>query len=535
MTWQNRQVGLETIHPNPWTCNPWWLGKRLHIVSKNFYILNEDIDMTKANKQISFNAFMKNCVSHMCSGLWRYPGDQAIHYKDLEYWQNIAKVAEEGLFDAIFIADALGVHDVYDGNDMAALRTALQVPVNDPISIATIGAAVTKHIGFGITAGVPFEHPFPFARRLSSLDHYTKGRIGWNIVTGYLPSANRNMGLEHLPHDQRYDQADEYMQVIYKLLEGSWEDDAVVLDRETGIYADPLKVHHIGHHGKYYDVPGAHLCEPSIQRTPVLFQAGNSARGREFAATHAEAIFISPPTKEYAKTAVKQIRDELVKQGRDPYDAKIYLLTTIITDETQALAEAKYKDMLKYINLEGTLVINSGWLGTDLGKYDLDSPLNKIESNAIRAQADALANSKTEDGRVWTLRDLIKLCAIGNQGPKVVGDARHVADILQAAVEYSDADGFNIAYATTPGTFADVAHYVVPELQNRGVYKLEYVDGSLRNKLFGKGDRLPDNHVGSQYRVGGPRSTIDDYAESTGRIENYAGKQLDYKSAVNLV
>ena len=133
--------------------------------------------------------------------------------------------------------------------------------------LAVIGAAVTKHIGFGVTAGVPFEHPYPFARRLSTLDHLTKGRIGWNIVTGYLPSANKNMGSSELPHNERYDVADEYMEVIYKLLEGSWEDSAVILDRESGDFADPSKIHHIGHHGKYFDVPGIHLCEPSIQRT----------------------------------------------------------------------------------------------------------------------------------------------------------------------------------------------------------------------------------------------------------------------------
>ena len=260
--------------------------------------------MSKSNnkrKQISLNAFEMNCVAHLSPGLWRYPGDKALRYKDIEYWQEVAQIAEKGLFDAIFIADVLGVYDVYGGNDLGALKTALQVPVNDPMQLAIIGAGVTKHIGFGVTAGVPFEHPFPFARRLSTLDHLTKGRIGWNIVTGYLPSANKNMGGSELPHDERYELADEYMEVIYKLLEGSWEEDAVVLDSKNGVFADPNKIHHIGHHGKYFDVPGIHICEPSIQRTPVLFQAGNSARGRKFAATHAEAIFIAPPTKEYAK------------------------------------------------------------------------------------------------------------------------------------------------------------------------------------------------------------------------------------------
>ena len=476
-------------------------------------------------KKISFNAFEMNCISHLSPGLWRYPSDKALQYKDIEYWQEVARIAERGLFDAVFIADVLGVYDIYGGNDMGALKTALQVPVNDPTQLAVIGASVTKHVGFGITAGVPFEHPFPFARRLSTLDHLTKGRIGWNIVTGYLPSANRNMGSSEMPHDERYDMADEYMEVIYKLLEGSWEDDAVVLDSKSGVFADSSKVHHIGHHGRYFDVPGIHVCEPSIQRTPVLFQAGNSTRGRRFAATHAEAIFIAPPTKEYARTAIKQIRDALVQAGRDPYSAKIYCLATIITDSTQNLAEAKYRDLLSYSSTEGALVLNSGWLGVDLSRYELDDPLSNIKSNAMVAQIEALSNSTTNEGKEWTLRDLLKLTGLGCQGPKFVGGAKEVCDILEDFMIYSDCDGFNLAYATTPGTFLDVVEFVIPKLQSRGLYKEAYVEGSLRHKLFGNGDRLDYNHIAARYRVNGAKSSINDYA-GTGRIK--PKRDMDY-------
>ena len=449
-------------------------------------------------KEISFNAFEMNCISHLSPGLWRYPNDKSLCYKDMEYWQNIARIAQEGLFDAVFIADVLGIYEQYRGNDIGALKTALQVPVNDPLSLAVIGAGASEHVGFGITAGVPFEHPFAFARRLSTLDHLSKGRIGWNIVTGYLPSANRNMGSTELPHDERYELADEYMEVIYKLLEGSWEDDAVILDKLTGDFANPAKIHHIAHHGKYFDVPGIHLCEPSIQRTPVLFQAGNSPVGRKFSAKHAEAIFISPPSKEYAKIAVKQIRDELVKANREPNSAKIYVLATIITDASDALAQAKYKDLLSYASTEGSLVLNSGWLGVDLSRYELDDKLTNIKSNAMLAQVEALSNSTTKSGDEWTLRDLLALTGIGAQGIKFVGGAKKVADELEEFIAYSGADGFNLAYATTPGTFVDVVQFIVPELQSRGSYKHEYRQGSLRHKLFGAGDRLPSSHIGSQ-------------------------------------
>ena len=454
----------------------------------------------KTKKQIRFNAFEMNCITHLSPGLWRYPGDQALRYKDIEYWQNIARIAEKGLFDAIFIADVLGVYDIYNGNADAALRGAVQTPVNDPIQLAAIGASVTKNLGFGITAGIFFEQPFPFARRLSTLDHLTKGRVGWNIVTGYLPSANANLGSKELPHDERYAVADEYMEVIYKLLEGSWEDDAVILDKKSSIFANPNKIHPIKHKGKYFEVPGIHICEPSVQRTPVLFQAGNSPRGIEFAARHAEAIFIAPITKEYTRTAIKQVRDALVRAGRDPHSAKIYVLATIITDKSDKLAQAKYKDLLSYVSEEGSLVLNSGWLGENLGKYALDDLISNIKSNAILGKVEEFANSQTNEGKAWRLRDLIKVAGIGALGQKIVGGAKSVADELEKLVEYSDADGFNLAYATTPGTFSDVVEFIVPELQKRGLYQESYAEGSLRNKLFGNGDRLSNKHIASKFR-----------------------------------
>ena len=476
--------------------------------------------MTKKVKELHFNAFNKNCPAHgRDGGLWRYPGNQALNYKTIEYWQNFARVAEEGLFDAVFVADSIGVHDIYNGNDIGALRQGIQVPINDPIHIATIGAAVTKHVGFGITAGVFFEHPFPFARRLSTLDHLTNGRVSWNIVTGYMPSAHRNMGLPILPHDQRYDYADEYMEVIYKLLEGSWEDDAVILDEETGQFADPYKIHHIGHHGKYFDVPGTHLCEPSRQRTPVLFQAGTSPRGRRFAATHAEAMFIAPPTREYGRKLVKEIREEVARQGRDPHSVKIFTSAGIIADATQELAEAKYRDTQRYINEEGKRVSYSAWLGLDLSKVDIDAPIDKIENNGMNlSNISGIVHSTTSDGKPWTLRDIFNRRSDGDLN-MLVGSGKHVADVLQDYAEYTDVDGFNIGRYVIPETHEDIVHYVVPELQRRGAYKLEYTEGSLRNKLFGSGDRLPDDHIGAQYRVGGPKSTIDDYADVTGRVK----------------
>ncbi|WP_290439178.1 LLM class flavin-dependent oxidoreductase [Curtobacterium sp. UCD-KPL2560] len=461
-----------------------------------------------APRQIRFNAFDMNCVAHQSSGLWRHPRDRSRSYRDLSYWTDLARTLEAGAFDGIFIADVLGTYDVYGGSNEAALRTGSQVPVNDPILLVSAMASVTEHLGFGITAGTAYEHPYPFARRVSTLDHLTKGRVGWNVVTGYLPSAARNMGqTDQLSHDDRYDVADEYLEVLYKLWEGSWEDDAVVEDRASGVFTDPAKVHPIEHHGRHFDVPGIHLSEPSVQRTPVIYQAGASPRGIAFAADHAEAIFVGAPTLPQLAATVRRIRDALEAAGRDRYAAKIYTLLTVITDATDEAAQAKYEDYLSYASELGALVLNSGWMGVDLSQWDLDEPLGDVESNAIQSAAANISAATGEDGTAWTIRDLARHTAIGGLGPVAVGGGATIAEQLLDIQAQTDVDGFNLAYAVTPGTWEDVIEFVVPELRARGAYPEGYTPGSLRHKLHGRGDRLPEEHRGAGYRVGARATT----------------------------
>jgi len=459
------------------------------------------------SRRIRFNAFDMNCVAHQSPGLWRHPEDQSHRYTDLRYWTDLAQLLERGRFDGIFIADVLGTYDVYGGDDTAALRQGAQIPLSDPLLLVSAMAAATMHLGFGITTGTGFEHPYPFARRLSTLDHLTGGRIGWNVVTGYLPSAARNFGAaDQLDHDERYNQADEYLEVLYKLWEGSWEEDAVVRDAAAGVYVDPAKVHHIGHHGRHFTVPGIHLSEPSPQRTPVIYQAGASPRGSRFAAQNAEAIFVAAPSKRVLAQTTSHIRAELTTAGRDPYGARVYALATIITAETDAAAERKHREYLEYASVEGGLVFMSGWMGIDLSGYDLDDPIGQVHSNAIQS-AVAAFQEFDDDGRQWTVRDIGRWAGIGGMGPVFVGSGETVADQLQQWVADTDVDGFNLAYAITPGSFEDVVRHVIPVLTARGVYPAEYTPGTLRNALFGAGDRLPAEHRGARYRLGGPGST----------------------------
>ncbi|MFW0578447.1 LLM class flavin-dependent oxidoreductase, partial [Acinetobacter baumannii] len=380
-----------------------------------------------------------------------------------------------------------------------ALTGAVQVPVNDPLQIVPAMAAVTKHLGFGVTTSISFEHPYPFARRISTLDHLTKGRVGWNIVTSYLESGSKNLGLKtQVNHDNRYDIADEYLEVLYKLWEGSWEEGSVLRDRESGIFADHKKVHPIQHEGKYFTVPGIHICEPSPQRTPVLYQAGASSRGQKFASQNAECVFIAAPSKIATKKVVQGIRQKLVQEGRDPYSVKIYALLSIVTDETDAKAQAKFKEYQSYGSYDGALTLLSGWSGVDFSQYQPTDKVEYIQTNAIQSLLDSYVNADPE--RVWTIEEIANWNSLGGNGPVLVGSAETVSDALQQWVEDTDVDGFNLAYILAHQTFADVVEFIVPELQKRGVYQTSYAQGTLREKLFGAGPYLPENHRGAKYR-----------------------------------
>ncbi|EKU39660.1 LLM class flavin-dependent oxidoreductase [Acinetobacter baumannii] len=450
-------------------------------------------------KKISFNAFEMNCIAHQSPGLWRHPQDRSVEYKDLEYWTDLAQILERGFFDGIFIADVLGIYDVYHQSAEHALTGAVQVPVNDPLQIVPAMAAVTKHLGFGVTTSISFEHPYPFARRISTLDHLTKGRVGWNIVTSYLESGSKNLGLKtQVNHDNRYDIADEYLEVLYKLWEGSWEEGSVLRDRESGIFADHKKVHPIQHEGKYFTVPGIHICEPSPQRTPVLYQAGASSRGQKFASQNAECVFIAAPSKIATKKVVQGIRQKLAQEGRDPYSVKIYALLSIVTDETDAKAQAKFKEYQSYGSYDGALTLLSGWSGVDFSQYQPNDKVEYIQTNAIQSLLDSYVNADPE--RVWTIEEIANWNSLGGNGPVLVGSAETVSDALQQWVEDTDIDGFNLAYILAHQTFADVVEFIVPELQKRGVYQTSYAQGTLREKLFGAGPYLPENHRGAKYR-----------------------------------
>jgi FMN-dependent oxidoreductase (nitrilotriacetate monooxygenase family) len=372
------------------------------------------------------------------------------------------------------------------------------VPVNDPLLVVPGMAAVSEHLGFGVTAITSFEPPYSFARWMSTLDHLTSGRIIWNIVSGYLDSAAKAMGQPgQAAHDTRYDMAEEYMEVVYKLWEGSWEDDAVRRDRATGIFTDPAKVHPVTHHGAYYHMEGIHLSAPSPQRTPVLFQAGASAKGQRFAASHSECVFVAGGDREALKSSVARLREEVASQGRQPADVIVFAMMTVIVGETDAAAQRKLQDYQSYVSAEGTLALMSGWSGID---YSRPPEAVSRPGNAIQGAA---GGSTITDPRA-----AVERTGLAGSSPVIVGSPSRVADELETWMNETGIDGFNLTRQVMPETFVDFVDLAVPELQRRGVYKRNYAPGTLREKLFGKGPRLQAPHPGVRFRWGAQHSQL---------------------------
>ena len=448
-----------------------------------------------ARAPLVLNAFNMNCVGHINHGLWTHPRDQTAAYNTIAYWTDLAKTLERGLFDGLFIADIVGVYDVYQGGLDLTLRESIQLPVNDPMLLVSAMAAVTQHLGFGITVNPTTEHPYLLARRFGTLDQLTNGRIGWNVVTGYLDSAARAIGLpQQLQHDDRYDRADEFLEVLYKLLEGSWQDGAVVADKARRVYTEPAAVRPVRHHGRYYQVEGVNLTEPSRQRTPVIFQAGTSDRGQLFAARHAEAVFLSGNNKDIVRESVVALRRAAVDAGRQPEDLKIVLGVTVVPGATEGEAREKDAEYRRHASPEAGLAHFAAGTGIDFSKFDLDEPITYGPTNAIQS---AVATAKRLG---WTRRQLLEQYALGGRYPAIVGNAVQVADTLQAWVDDTGVDGFNLTRTVVPESFEDFIDIVIPELQQRGLHKTAYTEGSLRHKLFGQGDRLPARHAAAAFR-----------------------------------
>lgn len=448
--------------------------------------------MTTARPRLRFNAFVMNTTSHIHHGQWRRPDANQVDFEDVSTWINLAKLLEAAKFDAIFFADVSGVYGDADADFDVYIREGLQIPSNDPLVLVGALATHTEHLGLAVTSNVAQNHPFNFARQISTLDHISRGRIAWNIVTGLQDNGARNFGLPRLTdHTDRYAWAEEYVDLAYKLWEGSWDEGAVLKDR-GGSYSDPSKIHKINHVSERYSVQGPHLPSPTPQRTPVLYQAGSSRSGRQFAARNAEAVFIIAPSPELARQQITETRELAVEAGRRPEDITFYQGLSFVIGATEEEAWAKAAEYEKYVSVEGYLAHIA--LVDKTGRvYDPKTPLKDVDTNTAKGFGEWVSKAITD--REPLVEDIAFLIS---RSTRVVGTPEQIADQLEV---WQDAgvDGINVVNWVIPGSFEEFAEHVLPVLRERGLAQGEYAPGTLREKLFGY-PRLNERHPAAGYR-----------------------------------
>lgn len=437
-----------------------------------------------------------------CGGapsLWTHPADERLAANTFDFWSNQARIADQANLDMLFFADVLGFYDVFGGSAEAAVKWAVEAPANDPLMIIPGLAAITRNLAFGATVTTTYEHPFTHARRFSTLDHMTNGRIAWNIVTSYLSSAARNFGLEEMvKHADRYERAEEFMDVAYKLWEGSWADDAVVQDKAGKRYARGERVRPINHCGERYRVAGPHLTAPSPQRTPLLIQAGWSGRGREFAAKHAELIFIAKSNPHEIRQGLEEIWTMAQARGRDRDDVKSLTVLRIVTAKTEIKAQRKYDELQSNYHLEAQLVSYAGDTGIDLSRY--------ADGDALSTHTEGLTSYMMRpdgSGKPLTAGDVRKRFANVTRGTDLilVGTPEQVADRIEEHARISGTSGYMLNPLTSPGTLEDFVELIVPELQKRGLYRTQAQTGTFRSRLRDdRSDRLPSSAYGASFR-----------------------------------
>ncbi|GGF40192.1 NtaA/DmoA family FMN-dependent monooxygenase [Subtercola lobariae] len=432
---------------------------------------------------------------------WQHPDDTSADFLKISHWTTLAQKFEAAKLDFLFLADSYGFPALNGELIDAALAEGRGIPHGDPMPIVSAMAAVTSNLGFILTTSTTVEPPAANARRFATLDHFTDGRIGWNIVTGSSgATAAALMGKDLISHDLRYDMADEYVDVNLALWEGSWSDDALVLDKQAGLYAEPDKVRMVHYEGEHFRTDGVLSVPPSPQRTPLLVQAGASGRGRRFAGRHAEAVFLAGGDPAVVAANVASIRQSAVAEGRSPDSIKLLVGALFITAETHDEAREKYDEMLSMSTNEGAAAIYAGNTGIDLLALDPDRPLDQTSTEMGQSN---LERYLSKDGTPAPLvRDILEnFRTTGINGSVFVGSPEEVADQAEAFIATTGADGFLIQPHMTPGTYDDFIDLILPILRERGLAPTEYSGNTLRQRLFGAGAHLPDEHHGAGFRA----------------------------------
>ncbi|MBO1900963.1 NtaA/DmoA family FMN-dependent monooxygenase [Leucobacter weissii] len=440
-------------------------------------------------RPLILNAFLTQNLSHIHHGKWRDPSSRNVDFNDLSAWTELVEALEHGGFDAIFFADVLGFGDDTAGGWREAARYGVQFPAGDPAALVPALVARTSELNFVLTSSILKEHPFVFARYIATLDHLSGGRIGWNVVTSSRRTEARAVGLAEIsPHAERYAMAEEYLEVVYALLETSWEEGAIIADRASGEYLDDRKLHEIHHRGAHWTVDAVQQQAPSPQRTPVLFQAGGSPVGRDFAARHAEGTFIAGHDPASAARVIGETRALLAKHGRRADDLRFIQGLSFVVGSTDEEAQRLSTDIDDELVEQAMLIHMSSTIGIDFTSIDLDQPVEGFQSRRVQGAVQGLLDSAP--GKPKTFRELARWAwsqrVVG--GPETIAD--RVAEWARAGV-----DGLNIIHVTTPGSYLDFVDQVLPVLRERGLARRGRRSGTFREQLFpGRGPRLPERH-----------------------------------------
>jgi FMN-dependent oxidoreductase (nitrilotriacetate monooxygenase family) len=439
---------------------------------------------TTPRRQMSLVGFMQAGNATVYAGSWRHPATEH-GFLSQRYYQKLGRTLEDGCFDMMFFDDRLAMPGIYGGSVADAVRLGAR-PVKLDLSVVLgVVAGATEHIGLGATYSTTYYSPFHVARTFATLDHLSGGRAAWNVVTSVNDSEAQNYGVrEQLDHDARYDRADEFLQATTGLWD-TWEDDALVLDRVNGYFADPDKVHELNHEGAWFSVRGPLTVPRSPQGRPVLLQAGSSGRGRDFAARWAELIFSGDPDIDIARAHYKDQKERVAAAGRDPESVKMLPMVYTVVGESRSQAEDREHLFLhELVDPQASLTLLSELMNHDFSGMALDAPITDDLIASVSGIRGLVQNIRQHiGGQTVTLADLANHRATLLQGPRFVGTGTVVADQMEEWLTGDACDGFVIAATHTPGAYEDVVRLVVPELQRRGVFRDRYRGDTLRDNL----------------------------------------------------
>ena len=425
----------------------------------------------------------QNCSNYV--GSWRHPASHS-DFLSPQYYARIARILEAGKFHVAFFDDRLAMPDILGNDHRAAVENGVRVVKMDPSTLLMVMGQATERLGLGTTYSTTYYEPFHVARVFSTMDHMLGGRVAWNVVTSLNSSEAQNFGqTEHPPHDLRYDKADEFMKVVLGHWD-SWADDALVVDKQSGTFADPDKVRRLEHEGEWFRSRGPFTVPRTPQGRPVIIQAGQSGRGQQFAARWGELVFAIFPTLELGQKIYKGLKDQVAAAGRDPDLVRLAPAVFLVPGETRAIAEAKQEVIEAQARTIDALALLSEALNFDFASKPMTEPFTSDELDSISGLRGIVDRVVQVSGKTNpTLDDFVRFSKRGtiHEAPVFCGTGKEIADQMEQWFVEKACDGFVIAATHMPGAYEDIVRLVVPELQRRGIYHHDYAGPTLRDNL----------------------------------------------------